>query len=168
MFHALPGQVILICYLGLLAWAACNDVIEFQIPDRASLGLVLLYPLFVVVSPAPIDWFWAVVVAGAVFVASLVLFSTGRFGGGDVKLLTATALWAGPKFILPLLFVMSITGGVLALIAWLVHWVRSHRLATSAGHSSLTIAEYAVPTRLPYGVAIAAGAGLVGLRLVTG
>jgi len=168
MFHALPGQVILICYLGLLAWAACNDLIEFEIPDRASFGLVFLYLLFVLVSPVPIDWVWAVVVAGSIFAVSLLLFTTGRFGGGDVKLLTATALWAGPRLILPMLFVMSITGGVLALIAWVVHWARSHRLATTSGHISLTTAEYAVPTRLPYGVAIAAGAGLVGLRLVTG
>ena len=168
MFHALPGQVILICYLGLLAWAACTDLIEFEIPNQASLGLVFLYPLFVLVSPVPIDWVWAVVVASAVFALSLLPFSTGRFGGGDVKLLAATALWAGPKLILPMLFVMSIAGGLLALVAWVVHWLRSHRLATTSGHLSLTTAEYAVPTRLPYGVAIAAGAGLVGLRLVTG
>src|SRR5215469_15755906 len=118
MFHALPEQVTIVCFLGLLAWAACNDAIQFEIPDRASLGLVLLYPIFVIASPVPIDWVWAMIVAGAVFVACLLLFTTGRFGGGDVKLLTATALWAGPRLILPMLFVMSITGGVLALIAW--------------------------------------------------
>jgi prepilin peptidase CpaA len=168
MFHALPEQVTIICFLGLLAWAACNDAIQFEIPDGASLGLVLLYPIFVIASPIPIDWFWAILVAAAVFAAGLLLFTTGRFGGGDVKLLTATALWAGPKLILPFLFAMSITGGVLALIVWVVHWVRSHRLATTSGHLSLTTAEYAVPTRLPYGVAIAAGAGLVGLRLAAG
>jgi len=167
MFHVLPEQVIIICFLGLLAWAACNDAIEFEIPNTASFGLVLLYPLFVLVNPEPIDWLWALAVCVGVFIISFVLFTSGRFGGGDVKLLTATALWAGPKLILPMLVAMSITGGLLALLVWGVHQVRRHHLATY-GDISLTASEYAVPNRLPYGVAIAVGAGLVGLRLASG
>ena len=167
MFHVLPEQVIIICFLGLLAWAACSDAVEFEIPNTASLGLAFLYPLFVRVSPLPIEWLWALVVAGAVFAVSFFLFISGRFGGGDVKLLTVTALWAGPKLILPMLVTMSITGGLLALLVWGVHQVRRHHLA-AYGDISLTASEYAAPNRLPYGVAIAVGAGLVGLRLASG
>jgi len=167
MFHALPEQVIIIGFLGLLAWAACSDAIEFEIPNTASLGLVLLYPLFVLVNPEPIDWLLALAVCVGVFAISLLLFTSGRFGGGDVKLLTATALWAGPKLILPMLVTMSITGGLLALLVWGVHQVRRHHLA-AYGDISLTASEYAAPNRLPYGVAIAVGAGLVGLRLASG
>ena len=167
MFHVLPEQVIIIGYLGLLAWAACSDAIEFEIPNQASLGLVVLYPLFVLVNPQPIDWLWASALAGAMFTISFLLFVRGRFGGGDVKLLTAAALWAGPKLILPMLVAMGVTGGLLALMVWGVHQARRYHLA-SYGDVSLTTTEYAVATRLPYGVAIAAGAGLVGLRLASG
>lgn len=167
MFHVSPEQVIIVCYLGLLAWAACSDAVEFEIPHTASLGLAFLYPLFVLASPVQVEWLWALAVAGAIFVIGLLLFASGRFGGGDVKLLSATALWAGPKLILPMLVITSITGGVLALLIWGIHQLRRHHFA-SGGEASLTPVEYAVSARLPYGVAIAAGAGLVGLRLALG
>ena len=167
MFHVLPEQVIVVGFLGLQAWAACNDAVEFEIPNTASLGVALLYPLFVAVNPASIDWLWALAVAGAVFVASFFLFVLGRFGGGDVKLLTASALWAGPPLIVPMLVVMAMTGGILALLVWVIHLLRRYRPA-SYGDVSLTTAAYAVPNRLPYGVAIAAGAGFIGLRLAAG
>ncbi len=167
MFHVLPEQVIIVCYLGLLAWAACSDAVDFQIPDTASLGLALLYPLFVLANPVRVEWLWALMVAGAIFVIGLLLFASGRFGGGDVKLLSATALWAGPKLILPMLVVMSVTGGALALLIWGVDQLRRYHLAASS-ETLLTPAEYAGSARLPYGVAIAAGAGFVGWRLVSG
>jgi prepilin peptidase CpaA len=167
MFHVLPEQVIIISFLGLLAWAACSDAVEFEIPNTASLGLAFLYPLFVHVSSLPIEWLWALVVAGAVFAVSFFLFITGRFGGGDVKLLTVAALWAGPKLILPMLIIMSLTGGLLAFVVWSARQIRRYHVA-SYGDVSLTSTEYAVSTRLPYGVAIAVGAGLVGLQLVSG
>jgi prepilin peptidase CpaA len=167
MYHVLPEHVIIISFLGLLAWAACSDAVEFEIPNTASLGLAFLYPLFVHVSPLPIEWPWALAIAAVVFAVSFFLFISGRFGGGDVKLLTVTALWAGPTFILPMLVVMSLTGGLLALVVWSAHQLRRHHLA-SYGDVSLTTAEYAVSTRLPYGVAIAVGAGFVGLQLASG
>ncbi len=167
MFHVQPEQVVIIGFLGLLAWAACSDAVEFEIPDTASFGLAGLYLLFVLVNPLPIDWLWALAVAAAIFAVSFPLFAAGRFGGGDVKLLTATALWAGPKLILAMLVVMGITGGLLALLVWGLNQIRRHHLV-SYGDISLTGSEYAASNRLPYGVAIAVGAGLVGLRLASG
>jgi prepilin peptidase CpaA len=60
-------------------------------------------------------------------------------GGGDVKLLTALALWIEPEWFLKLLVMMALVGGVLtiALGAWHVMRRQSHKLA------------------IPYGVAIA-------------
>lgn len=167
MFHVLPDQFVLLCFLALLVWAACNDAVEFTIPNSASLGLVLLYPIHVLASPVPIEWAWGLVVAVAVFVPCVALFTFGTFGGGDVKLLSVAALWAGPKFIFLMLMTMSLTGGVLALLVWGMHWLRRDRIAL-CGDISLTGSEYAAQHRLPYGVAIAAGAGLAGLRLLSG
>lgn len=71
------------------------------------------------------------------------LFVLRLMGGGDVKLLTALALWLPPLPFLRLLVVMSLFGGVLTLGLWLWHVARQRkdRLA------------------VPYGVAISA-AGL--------
>jgi len=167
MFHVLPEQVVVLCFLGMLAWAACSDAIEFRIPNTASLGIAGLYLLFVLTSSVPVNWPWALAVAGATFIPGLILFASGVMGGGDVKLLSAAALWAGPKLILLMLLTTSLAGGLLAVLVWCLHQRRRYRIATY-GDVSLTTAEYALPIRLPYGVAIATGAGLVGLRLISG
>ena len=167
MFHVIPSDFAVLCFLAFLAWAACNDALEFKIPNSATFAIASLYPIYVLANPLPVDWIGAILVAVATFVPGFVLFSAGGFGGGDVKLLSAVSLWAGPKFILPLLVTMGIAGGLLALLVWVGSRLRLGRFV-ACGDVSLTNREYAAPLHLPYGVAIAAGAGLVGLRLLSG
>jgi prepilin peptidase CpaA len=82
-------------------------------------------------------------VALAAFAVLAVLFALRAMGGGDVKLLTALALWIQPIWFLQLLIVMSLIGGVLTLVfgAWHIARRRKDRIA------------------IPYGLAIAS-AGL--------
>lgn len=167
MFHVLPDQFIVLCFLALLAWAACSDAVEFEIPNSVSVGLVALYPIYAMTAPNPVHWVWGVAIAAATFALGLGIYARGLFGGGDIKLVSAAALWAGPKLILPMFFVISVAGGVLALLFLGVYWLQRHRMAVGVD-ASLTAAAYAAPARLPYGVAIAVGAGLVGLRLLSG
>ena len=77
-------------------------------------------------------------VALAAFAVLAGLFALGAMGGGDVKLLTALALWIEPTWFLRLLVVMALVGGVLTIVfaAWHVARRRKDRLA------------------IPYGVAI--------------
>lgn len=164
MAHFLPDQFVLVSFLGIVAWAAARDAAEFAIPDAASLAIAGLYPAHVLASPLPINWLGALVAAVAVFVCSFFLFARGYVGGGDVKLLTATSLWAGPQFILPLLLTMGLAGGVLATLIWGRY--RLFALLEPAEISGAAVAK--LPLRLPYGIAIATGASLVGLRLLMG
>nr|WP_166177230.1 prepilin peptidase [Altererythrobacter segetis] len=82
-------------------------------------------------------------VALAAFAVLAGLFAMRAMGGGDVKLLTALALWIEPEWFLRLVMMMALLGGVLTLVfgAWHVTRRRKDRLA------------------IPYGVAIAS-AGL--------
>jgi prepilin peptidase CpaA len=82
-------------------------------------------------------------VALVTFAFLAVLFAIRAMGGGDVKLLTALALWIQPAWFLKLLVGMALIGGVLTLLmgAWHVARRRKNKLA------------------IPYGVAISA-AGL--------
>ena len=77
--------------------------------------------------------------------ACAALFAAGAMGGGDVKLLTALALWLPPARFAQLLVVMALTGGVLALLCVMGPTMkrRSRQQPASA---------------VPYGVAIAGGA----------
>ena len=81
-------------------------------------------------------------VAIATFAVCAGLFAVRMMGGGDVKLLTALALWIPPAAFLKLIIVMALAGGVLTLAfgAWHITRRRRDRIA------------------IPYGVAIAFGA----------
>ena len=103
---------------------------------------------------APLFW-WASVlslwpgialqfgVALIAFAILAVLFAMRAMGGGDVKLLTALALWIEPVLFMQLIVLMALLGGVLTLVlgSWHIMRRRKDRLA------------------IPYGVAISA-AGL--------
>jgi prepilin peptidase CpaA len=65
-------------------------------------------------------------------------------GGGDVKLLASTSVWAGPALVFPLLMVTALAGGLVAVGVLAARRRRSP---------------------LPYGVAIAAGGLVVAQRL---
>jgi prepilin peptidase CpaA len=86
------------------------------------------------------------------------MFFARTLGGGDVKLLTAAALWVGMKGLLPLIVWVGLAGGVLVLILlllrqnllFIVAWA-SPRVPKSLPRA-LTTGE-----KVPYGVAIAAG-----------
>ncbi len=164
-------QVVLVGFFGLIIFAAISDISAYRIPNKICIGLVALFPVHVIVSPAPVNWLSALLVAAAVFLVGFVLFARGLVGAGDVKLLSATALWAGRPLIGQELVVMALLGGVLGAALMLVQVGRRYRavglvgmLAGSGGPSA--VAEPA--PKLPYGIAIAAGALYAGLQLLPG
>jgi prepilin peptidase CpaA len=77
-------------------------------------------------------------IALATFAALAVLFALRAMGGGDVKLLSALALWIAPQPYLNLLVIMAIVGGVLTLLFGGWHFIRREREKIA----------------IPYGVAI--------------
>ena len=157
-------QALMFCFFALTIMAALSDLKEYRIPNKISLALLALYPLHVLVSPAPVDWLMALSAAGLVFAAGLTLFFCNMVGGGDVKFLAATSLWAGWTLTLPLLVVMGLAGGALALGALGIQNVRRYR---SAGIAGVIVPDNTVAApKLPYGVAIAAGAFYAGIQML--
>lgn len=124
--------------------AAVTDIRRRQIDNWLNAGIALAAPLFWLaagLSLAEIGWQLAIALASfAVFAA---MFACGWMGGGDVKLLTALALWIQPYWFAQLVVVMAVAGGVLTLVfaAW-------HLTARRRGKPAI-----------PYGIAIS-GAGL--------
>jgi prepilin peptidase CpaA len=140
---------ILLLGIALFVTAAYGDVKTLRIPNWlvaavAALGLCRL----IVIGDLSV----ALYTAGAsviVFIATFLLFWRGLVGGGDAKLMTATALLVGYPHLFNFLVLMSLCGALLSL-AILVIWWRSDE--------SQPRAQLAVP----YGAAIAAG-GIVTL-----
>ncbi len=120
--------------------AAFTDLRSRQIGNWLNAGIALGAPLFWWASGySLLEIGWQLGVAVAAFIVLAGLFALRAMGGGDVKLLTALALWIQPAWFLKLLVVMALLGGVLTVVlaAWHMIRGRKERLA------------------IPYGVAIA-------------
>jgi prepilin peptidase CpaA len=153
-------------FAAALIWAAIGDLRRLLIPNRIVVGIIALYPIFVLAAPGPVAWMAALGLAGGIFAMGIVLFACGVAGGGDVKMLAATALWAGPDFITPFLFVTALAGGVVAIaVSRPVRAVirRLGPLPEGSGLPSVLPAIKSGP--VPYGVAIAAGGLFIAFAL---
>jgi prepilin peptidase CpaA len=121
--------------------AAVTDLRSRRIGNWLNGAIALAAPLFWWASGLELwpDVVLQLGVAAGTFAVLAGLFAVGAMGGGDVKLLTALALWIEPPLFLSFLFVMALLGGVLTVLfgAWHVARRRRDRLA------------------IPYGVAIA-------------
>lgn len=148
--------------LPLLA-AAWHDVATRHIPNAlvgvtAGLGLLL----------RATDGAWPVALsamaAAALFAALLIPFARGWLGGGDVKLLAALGLGLSPALLLDALTCITLFGGALAASYLLLRGrMPAPAIARRQGALGRVLALEAVRIRrgapLPYGVAIALGAG---------
>lgn len=136
-----------------LAFAAFNDLFTMTIPNRVS---AILLGSFLVVAPfTGMDWqtICMSLVAGlVVFTACFALFALNVMGGGDAKLLTASAVWFGFNISLAGFMVsVAVIGGLLT-IAILILRSRSQEIMASGLPipDSLLVAK-----KVPYGIAIA-------------
>jgi len=165
-FQLAVHHLVVLCFVGLLVWAALNDSRHYIIPNRICAAVVGLYPAHVMASTVPVNWQMSIALALVVFAIFAVFFSMNYMGGGDVKLIAATALWAGPNYLLLLLLTTAFIGGVFAL-GMLIHlrMFTPSPAGDGAPRSWRDKLFVGVRTRVPYGVAIAVGGVFVAVRL---
>ncbi|MFQ5534731.1 MAG: prepilin peptidase [Sphingomonadales bacterium] len=162
--------ITIIVFAGLLIGAAITDVRHFLIPNQICVAIVLLFPLHVfAISSMPgnflfMEWLASVAVALLIFAIGAGLFALGRIGGGDVKLLAATSLWAGPAGVASLLAITAIAGGMVGLI---VLWRSRQIRIAGPSHQQAPEANPALKQPVPYGVAIACGGLMIAGHLMS-
>src|SRR5258707_322325 len=143
----------------IMAAAAFEDFRRFIIPNLLPAALCLLWPVYFAAAPSLSGALWSLGCGAAVFIVGAFLFARGYLGGGDVKLLSAAALWAGPAGTPGLLLLTGILGGALALFLLMPLGAEIASMArTALSRRSTTPIETAMPNPVPYGVAIAAAA----------
>jgi prepilin peptidase CpaA len=158
------ANLLILCFAALAFSAAVNDILTYRIPNRICVALVILYPAYVIASPQPVDWLLAIGLASATLALGFAFFSARICGAGDAKLFAVMALWSGPQFFLPFMFITMLTGGVIALFIWL-----QLRFASVA---SPILVLYAAPDQtigkqqMPYGAVIAVAALYVAFTLL--
>jgi prepilin peptidase CpaA len=129
--------------LGLFIVAAYSDVRSFRIPNLLVGAVALLAVARLIVIADPIIALYTVGASIVILITGFALFSQEFVGGGDAKLLTATALLVGYSDLLSFLLYMSICGAFIALAAFVTNRQQKAK------------ALY-----IPYGVAIATAGSL--------
>ncbi len=153
----------LVLFAAALGWAAGSDLLRLRIPNWVVVTIAALYPIYVLSAAQPVAWQGALVVAGLVFAIGFALYSFRLLGGGDVKLLAAVALWAGPVQITSFMISTAIIGGLLAVVVTTpLRLLLPYMAAATRVDADV---RQLVKLQIPYGVAIAAGGLIVAARL---
>lgn len=149
-------QILVLAFLGLVIFAALNDVVSFKIPNWVCLAIIGLFPIYGIAAGLDLNAWGYHLLGGALgLLLGMALFATGGLGGGDGKLFAAAALWFGWSDFFSFLFLTMLAGGGLAMILLMIRRSLSENVALAGllNHRAFEMGE-----PVPYGVAIAAGA----------
>jgi len=159
---------ILYAAIGISVVVAYQDVRTRRIPNALSLAMAILGLVRIALTQDAVAGSYTLAAGAIVFAVTLALFHYGVIGGGDAKLIPATALVIGYRDLLGFLFLMSLCGGALAIAAIVVDKLAASLKRLRGPASPPSPGEIdrlrALPTAstVPYGCAVAA-AGLMTL-----
>lgn len=144
-------------FVFIVIYAVVCDTTRLVIPNWTSGTLILLFFAHTLLSQKSAAIGMHLLVAVAVFAVCYLLYLARWFAGGDVKLLTAVSLWAGPDIFPQMLFAISILGLLLALA------VRGYQrygflVEGADGRVARIVPRWAKHGLCPYGFAIGLGA----------
>ena len=129
-----------------------------RIPNWTVLLLIGLFVPYALTIGWDLPWLHHLGVAAATFAVTLVLYILRWFSAGDVKLLAAVALWAGPTEILPVVFMTTLFGGIIALLILLLRKAPTIMLFRKVIDPGRLLPRWARHGLVPYGIAISAAA----------
>ena len=152
------AATILVVFPMCMAMAAFSDLLTMTIPNRIS---IVLLASFAAIAPfaglSLVDVGLHLGAGAAVFAACFALFAFSIMGGGDAKILTASAVWFGlNESLVAYLAYVSIFGGLLSLLV----------VVLRVNHNLLMVSRVPLPhtmlhaKKIPYGIAIGAAAFL--------
>jgi prepilin peptidase CpaA len=144
---------VLAIFPGLMVFAAVSDMLTMTIPNRVS--LILIGGFFVLAFAAGMpaaEMGWHALAGVLMLALSFALFSFGWIGGGDAKLVAATALWLGFAALPRYGILAAIFGGVLT-----VALLQLRRLELPAAFTRPAWSARLLDRKvgIPYGIALA-------------
>ena len=144
---------------ALMAFAASSDLLTMTISNRLSLALSAAFLAMALFTGMPLEAVGMHVLAAAVVLTvGFIFFAQGWIGGGDAKLVAATALWFGFDHLLDYMIYASIFGGALTL---LLLQFRKLPLPAALARQGWIMRLHDTGTGVPYGIALAAAALVV-------
>jgi len=147
--------IIVLIFAGTMLTAAAKDATSMTIPNWISLVVIAG---FIIVTPFVwMGWdglFQHLLVGLAFFAAGFAMFAFGWLGGGDAKLMAATALWWQWDDAAIYVIYTTFLGGILALLLVFGRKFIPERVLTAQWAHHLFRDE----KKMPYGLALAGGA----------
>ncbi|HEV2550068.1 MAG TPA: prepilin peptidase [Stellaceae bacterium] len=159
MPHALYAAV-----LALLFVACYTDLRSLRIPNPVPIAVAGLFlPFAIATGMSVADVLWHLAAGASVLAAGFAVFAIGlRFGGGDIKLLSALALWCGFGNFLPFFVAMSFAGGAVAMLVFLARQTGVPVWLAVRGVNIPAFALERSKAYVPYAPAIALGFAYLG------
>jgi len=148
-------EVALAAYVLPLVMAGVSDYASLRIPNwLTGLFAALFLPAALLVGH-DVDWLSHLEAGCAVLVATFALFACRIVGGGDAKLLAATALWVGLGNLAPFLVLTALAGGIFAVSLMFVRspFGQASMLTLFRRLPSLANPESPIPYGIPIAVA---------------
>lgn len=146
----------LVAFLGtaLLA-AAVEDVMRLRISNLTCLAVFVAALVAMGINGFSTSLWQNWLIFIVILAIGTPAFAAGWFGGGDIKLLAAIGLWLNLASVVGFISAVFIVGGIVALL-----YIAARRFSRSAQGTKSR------DRRVPYGLAIVAGAAFVfGMQL---
>lgn len=157
-------MVTLVLALTLLMPAVYYDITERRIPNRLIALFILVIPAVLFLQHGASVLPYHLAAAGIVFLLVFIFWLLGWLGAGDVKLLALVALIVGLSLVPELLLNTALCGLVLAVVAIVLkgafRQTGKRLFAVVRGVPASEMEQDDNQAKLPYAVAIAAGAVL--------
>ena len=157
----------LIALAGLLVAAAWQDLRTLRIGNGFSISIAAVFVVWatagLVAGTFTLPFLgFSVACAGGLFLLGAAAFAVGMIGGGDVKLLAAVGLFAGPALVIDLLLITALAGGLMGLAV-----LAGAPIGAVSMEGEATLRQR-LRGRVPYGPAIAVAGLWVATRLAVG
>ncbi|WP_409432514.1 prepilin peptidase [Litorimonas sp. RW-G-Af-16] len=149
-----PALILFLVFVACMLVAAFKDATTFTIPNWISLAIIAAF-----IAVVPFTWQGVgvlgehVLVGLAFFAAGFTMFALGWLGGGDAKMMAATALWWTWPDAVTYIFSTTVVGLGLAVVIILGRNFIPVRVLTSPWTHKIFKEE----KNMPYGIALAAG-----------
>ena len=106
-------MIFALIFVCSVLYAMISDFSRMRIPNIVSIVLVIAFAVFAFLGGTGPVW-PHLALAGAIFLVLFACFAMGWLGAGDVKLLSALMLWAGPANGAVFAVLFAVFGGVFA------------------------------------------------------
>ena len=155
LWHSENFQIIIkTLYAVTLCYGCASDIKRLKIPNAVSVIVLALFLLNYLLFGLTDGLTKHIIVAGSALLLGFGIFAAGLMGAGDIKLISALMLWAGPQNGFAFLITMTFAGGLFAGLLMIARTSMAVWPSAQNYIPSRRLRTWAQRGIFPYGIAI--------------